>query len=159
MRPIEWFVLAGFILLSHAAGALGSLFTTPQIDTWYAALQRPELAPPNWVFAPVWLTLFTLMGIAAFLVWREHWVARREVRVALFLFCVQLALNSLWSIIFFGLHNLGAALVEIVLLWLAIAATMYAFFKRSRAAGLLLVPYLLWVTFAAYLTWQFFILN
>ena len=125
------------------------------IDGSYATLVRPELAPPNWVFGPVWVTLYMLMGIAAFLVWRKD----RRLNKALILFVLQLVLNSLWSIIFFGMQALGAAFVEIVFLWLAIVATIVAFQKISRPAALLLIPYILWVSFAAYLNFAFWTLN
>jgi len=147
--------LIGFIVFAQAAGIIGSLFTMSAIDGWYATLIRPELAPPNWVFGPVWVTLYLLMGIAAFLVWRKD----RRLNKALILFVLQLVLNSLWSIIFFGMQALGAAFVEIVFLWLAIIATIIAFQKISRTAAWLLVPYILWVSFAAYLNFAFWTLN
>lgn len=147
--------LIGFIVFAQAAGIIGSLFTMSAIDGWYATLIRPELAPPNWVFGPVWITLYALMGIAAFLVWRKD----RHLNKALILFVLQLVLNSLWSIIFFGMQALGAAFVEIVFLWLAVIATIIAFQKISRTAAWLLVPYILWVSFAAYLNFAFWTLN
>ena len=109
----DWLALAGFVALSEGAGVLGSVFTTPSIAGWYATLAKPEIAPPNWIFAPVWTTLFLLMGIAAFLVWRK----KKNLRMALGVFTLQLALNILWSFLFFGLHNPLAALFDIVLLW------------------------------------------
>lgn len=150
------FVIA--LAVPQAAGIIGSLFTYESIESWYSTLAKPELAPPNWVFAPVWTTLFVLMGIAAFLVWRKGW-ARTDVRVALALFAGQLVLNTLWSILFFGLQSPGAALIEIAVLWCAIAATMVAFWRISNAAGWLLVPYLAWVSFATYLNAMLWILN
>lgn len=150
--------LAGWILLSQAAGAIGSIFTMSAIPEWYDALLKPELAPPNWVFAPVWTALFLLMGVAAFMVWRGGW-RRAEATIALNLFILQLALNALWSVVFFGLRNPGLALVEIAILWLAIAATIWAFAKVSKPAAWLLAPYLLWVSFAAYLNYGFWVLN
>jgi len=159
MRNIkDWFVLVGFILLSQAAGIIGSLFTTAAIDGWYTTLVRPELAPPNWVFGPVWTTLYVLMGIAAFLVWR-HGAGRQAVRIALGIFSFQLILNTLWSIVFFRFESLGGALITIAFLWLAIVATMVSFSKVSKTAVWLLVPYLLWVSFAAYLNLSFWQLN
>lgn len=154
----QWLALFGFIILAQGAGVVGSLFTAPAIDGWYAALTKPEIAPPNWLFAPVWITLFMLMGIAAFLVWRRG-ATRTDVRVALSFFVLQLALNTLWSVIFFGFFSLGAALVEIALLWLAIAATIVTFAKVSKPAAWLLAPYLLWVSFAAYLNYALWTLN
>lgn len=146
------------ILLSQAAGIIGSVFTMSAIPTWYAALARPELSPPNWVFGPVWTTLYVLMGIAAFLVWRRG-LERRDVKIALAIFIGQLALNTLWSIIFFGLKNPGAAFIEIIFLWLAILATIIAFAKISKPAAWLLAPYILWVSFAAYLNFAIWRLN
>lgn len=151
-------ILIGWILLSEGAGIIGSVFTTPSIPTWYATLVKPALNPPAWVFGPVWTTLFALMGIAAFLVWQHGWY-RRDVRIALGIFVGQLVLNTLWSIIFFGLHSPAAAFAEIILLWLAILATIYAFARVSQVAALLLVPYMLWVSFASYLTYMLWMLN
>lgn len=144
--------------ISELAGIIGSVFTAPAIPAWYAGLARPDFAPPNWVFGPVWTTLFALMGIAAFLVWQKG-LDRREVKIALGLFLGQLVLNTVWSVIFFGLQNPGAAFVEIIFLWLAILATMIAFAKISKTAAWLLVPYILWVSFAGYLNYSIWILN
>lgn len=146
------------IALAQAAGLIGAIFTMPSIDSWYATLVRPELAPPNWIFAPVWTTLYVLMGIAAFLVWHKG-LGKKEVKVALAIFGVQLVLNTLWSIIFFGLQSPGWAFVEIVFLWTAIVATIVAFAKVSKLAAWLLVPYILWVSFASYLNFMIFWLN
>lgn len=146
------------IALAQAAGLIGTIFTMPAIGTWYATLARPELAPPNWIFAPVWTTLYLLMGIAAFLVWQKG-LDRKEVKVALAIFGVQLVLNTLWSIIFFGLQSPGWAFVEIVFLWTAIVATIIAFAKVSKPAAWLLAPYILWVSFAGYLNFMIFWLN
>ncbi|MDR3571521.1 MAG: tryptophan-rich sensory protein [Candidatus Pacebacteria bacterium] len=154
MRGKQWLVLIGFIALSEGAGTLGSLFTIPSIAGWYATLARPQLAPPNWVFGPVWTTLFLLMGIAAFLVWCSGG-DRKDVRIGLGIFLLQLVLNVLWSVIFFGYHNLGGACIEIVFLWFAIIATIAAFARISNSAALLLLPYLAWVSYAAYLTYTF----
>lgn len=150
--------LAAALVLPQLAGALGSLFTAPAISGWYASLARPPIAPPNWVFAPVWTTLFLLMGIALFLVWREG-ASHGRVRIALTLFHVQLTLNVLWSALFFGLQSPGAAFVEILVLWLAIIATTAAFASISRVAAWLLAPYLCWVSFAAYLNYLIWVLN
>ncbi len=158
MNKNKTFQLSIAVLLSEAAGIVGSIFTTPAIPTWYAALVRPEFAPPNWVFAPIWTTLFALMGIAAFLVWNKG-LDHRNVKIALSMFIVQLILNIFWSIIFFGMHNPGAAFVEIIVLWLAILYTIITFAKVSRSAAWLLVPYILWVTFAGYLNYSIWILN
>jgi len=140
------------------AGFVGSLFTTPSIPTWYAALRKPSFNPPNWIFGPVWTSLFVLMGIAAFIVWNKG-LDRKGVKAALLLFIIQLVLNMLWSYLFFTLHSPLYAFVEIIILWLAILLTMVKFFPISRAAGYLLLPYILWVSFAAVLNFTLFRLN
>ncbi len=144
--------------ISELAGIIGSIFTTPSISGWYANLTRPEIAPPNWIFAPVWTTLFALMGIAAFLVWKRG-LGEKKVKIALGIFLGQLILNTLWSIIFFGLQSPGGAFVEIIFLWFAILATIFTFAKISRVAAWLLIPYILWVSFAAYLNYAIWVLN
>ena len=158
MRVGRLFKLVIAISVCEAAGVVGAFFTTPSIAGWYATLARPALNPPAWVFGPVWTTLFALMGIAAFLVWRKG-LDRRDVKITLGIFIGQLVLNTLWSIIFFGLHNPGAAFVEIIFLWLAILATIVAFAKISKPAALLLLPYILWVSFAGYLNFSIWKLN
>lgn len=150
------FIIA--VAASQAAGIIGSIFTVSSVGTWYATIVRPEFAPPNWVFAPVWTTLFALMGIAAFLIWKKG-LDRKDVKIALGIFLGQLVLNTLWSVIFFGLQNPGGALVEIIFLWLAILATIVAFYRVSKAASYLLVPYILWVSFATYLNYAIWTLN
>jgi len=140
------------------AGLIGSFFTIDSIATWYTTLQKPGFNPPNWVFGPVWTTLYTLMGISAYLVWMKGW-DKKEVRVALWVFILQLVLNTMWSIIFFGAKELFSAFVEIVFLWLAIVFTIFLFNRISRNAALLMVPYLLWVSFAAFLNYSIWQLN
>ncbi|MCX6772964.1 MAG: tryptophan-rich sensory protein, partial [Candidatus Micrarchaeota archaeon] len=117
----NWLVLAGFILLSLLAGAIGSLFTFEAIPTWYATLNKPSFAPPNWLFGPVWTTLYILMGVSAYLICQKG-AKNEKVKFALSIFCIQLALNALWSILFFGLRSPLYGLVGIVFLWLSIAA-------------------------------------
>lgn len=158
MKTVRIIPLVTSLAIALSAGFLGSLFTTSSIDTWYMTLAKPELAPPNWVFAPVWTVLYLLMGLAAYLVWR-HAAHRRLGKEALAVFGLQLVLNVLWSALFFGLRSPGLALVEIVVLWSAIVWSMLLFSKVSRAAALLLAPYLLWVTFAAYLNYMLWVLN
>jgi len=146
--------LAGWLALTFAAASLGALFLPGQ---WYAALKKPSWNPPNWIFGPVWTTLYTIMAVAAWLVWRRGgWPAQRR---PLLLFLAQLALNATWTPLFFGLHRPGLAFAEIALLWLAIAATLAAFCSVSRAAVWLLVPYLAWVSFAAVLNLSLWRLN
>jgi tryptophan-rich sensory protein len=146
------------IVICQAAGFIGSLFTSRSIPTWYAGLKRPSFAPPNWVFSPVWITLFVLMGISLYLVWRML-PKGENVRTAIILFAVQIVLNMLWSIIFFGLQSPFAAFVEIIFLWMAILLTIIVFFRVSTIAAALLIPYILWVSFAAVLNFFFWKLN
>lgn len=150
-------VLAGFVAVCFAAGALGSLATAPQIPTWYASLNKPTWNPPGWVFAPVWTTLYLMMGVAGWLAWKE--VDSSRQRPGLGWFWLQLGLNTIWSLVFFGLEQPGWAFAEIVLLWLAIFATIVAFRRWSALAVILLIPYLGWVSFAAYLNFTIWRLN
>jgi len=143
--------LAGFVLITFCAPLLG-VFAKP--DLWYAALDKPAWNPPAWIFGPVWSLLYLLMAVAAWLVWkREGWN-----RVLIFYF-IQLALNAAWTPIFFGAHELGWALAEIILLWLAILLTMRGFFQVSKPAGWLLAPYLAWTAFAAFLNFTLWRMN
>ena len=146
------------IVACLAAGAIGSIFTRSAIPTWYATLEKPVFSPPNWLFAPVWTLLYILMGIAAFLVWRKG-LGNRQVRSALIVFLIQLVLNALWSVVFFGLESPLFGLVVISVLWVVILVTVIQFFKISRAASVLLWPYLLWVTFATVLNSSIWLLN
>jgi len=139
-------------------GLIGSIFTTPAIPTWYAALEKPSFNPPNWLFAPAWITLYLLMGVAAFLIWRKG-LEQKEVRAALVIFLVQLVLNALWSVVFFGLQSPLYGVVVILALWVVILLTILSFFKLSTAAGALLLPYILWVSFAAVLNVSILVLN
>lgn len=141
-----------------AAGAIGSVFTRSAIPTWYAALEKPAFSPPNWLFAPVWTLLYILMGVAAFLVWRKG-LANQQVRVSLIIFLIQLVLNALWSVVFFGLKSPLYGFILIVVLWLAILVTILRFYKISRVASVLMWPYLIWVTFASVLNMSIWLLN
>jgi len=146
------------IVACQCAGLIGSIFTTPAIPTWYETLAKPSFTPPNWLFAPAWVTLYVLMGVAVFLVWRKG-LGIKNVKAALITFLVQLVLNVLWSAIFFGAKSLVGGAVVIVLLWIAILFTTLRFFKISTAAGGLLIPYILWVTFASVLNISILALN
>lgn len=149
--------LAGFLVLSFAASAIGGWATYPAIPDWYQNLEKPSWTPPSTVFGPVWTLLYIAMAVAAWLVWKQGgWAA---YRLPLTLWVVQLVLNSLWSILFFGMRNPALALGEIALLWLAILATLIAFWKVSRLAGGLMVPYLAWVSYASALNFAIWSLN
>ncbi len=140
------------------AGIFGSIFTASEIPTWFATLAKPTWSPPAWVFGPVWTTLYVLMGVSAWIIWRKGW-KRKDVKIALWIFAAQLALNALWSLIFFGWHQLGWAFLEVILLWLTILATIVFFAKISRPAAWLLAPYLAWVTIASVLNFTIWQLN
>ena len=155
--PTQAVGLAISLMICFAAGGIGGWATTQGLDAWYETLDKPTWNPPNWVFAPVWTTLYGSMGIAVWLVWRSGtW---KEVKSAVVLFTIQLVLNGMWSVLFFGLQNPGGALIEIVGLWLAIVATTVLFFRRSVIAGGLMIPYLLWVSFASFLNFTIWNLN
>ena len=153
---IQLFVLVIFVLISQAAGILGSFATIPNIDSWYATLIKPVLNPPNWIFGPVWTTLYTLMGIASYLVWRAK---KGDWKLALSIFFVHLIVNTAWSIVFFGEQNIGAALGIIILLDVLVIEVIRRFYKISKIAGIILIPYLLWVLFATYLNGAIYFLN
>ena len=150
-----WGALLAFLLLTLAVGAVAGIATAKGVNGWYATLEKPSFNPPNGVFAPVWTTLYVLMAIAAWRVWRLRGIAS----VALILFFVQLALNFAWSFIFFTAHDIRVALMEIAVLWLAIVLTTIAFFRADRIAGWLMVPYIAWVSFASLLNYSVYQLN
>lgn len=146
------------VIICQGAGVFGSLFSEPKIDPWYANLTRPSYAPPDWVFAPVWITLFLLMGIALYLVWLRC-PGNDRVRQACGLFLVHLLANIAWTAIFFGMQQMGWALIEIIFLIGMIATVTVWFWRIDRRAGYLMIPYLLWVCFAAVLNYGFWQLN
>jgi len=145
------------ILLAQSVGVLGSFFTISSIDNWYVFLVRPDWAPPSWVFGPAWVTLYTLMGIAAWLIWKKR--KDLKARFALKAYALQLFLNGLWTPLFFGLRNPGIAFMEIILLWIAILFTTIFFWRIEKWAGILLLPYLAWTSFAAILNFSIWQLN
>ena len=152
--------IALFIVACESAGILGSLFTIQSIPTWYATLLKPPFTPPSWLFAPVWTILYALMGIAAFLVWEKKQGAQKpRAAAALNMFCLQLILNALWSIVFFGLRSPLLGLIIIILMLFTIILTMWRFYFIDRRAFWLMVPYLLWVSFATLLNFYIFALN
>ncbi len=146
------------ILISLMAGVIGSFFTFDSIEDWYQFLDKPVLNPPNWIFGPVWVLLYILMGIALYLVWRKDF-SKKEVKIAIGLFSIQLVLNAFWSIIFFGLQNPFLAFLEIIVLWILILLTTNKFYLISKSAGYLLIPYIIWVSFAVYLNVSIWLLN
>jgi tryptophan-rich sensory protein len=157
MKATEVLKLVASVILCQLAGFLGSLFTTPAIPTWYATLKKPFFTPPEWIFSPVWISLFLLMGISLFFVWRR--TDHPKFKMAFICFSVQLILNILWSIFFFGLRSPLLGLVDIVVLWIAILYTIFHFLKVSKFSGVLLLPYFVWVSFAALLNFSLWILN
>ncbi len=159
LRNVFAFVV--FFVLCQLAGAIGTLFTMPAIPTWYAHLLKPTFSPPNWLFAPVWTLLYTLMAVAIFLLWQTKVSngQKKKRRLAITFFIVQLVFNACWSIIFFGEHNIGSALIEIVFMLLAIILTMYFAWPVKKWATWLLLPYLVWVSFATILNFALWRLN
>ena len=144
------------LILPFLASAIGSLFTSTSVSTWYVDLVKPSFNPPSWVFGPVWTILFLLMGISLYLVWVEKSKNKKPAFVA---FGIQLFLNALWSALFFGLQKPLVAFIEIIFLWTAILITIISFYRINKNAAYLLIPYILWVSFAAVLNLFLHILN
>jgi tryptophan-rich sensory protein len=151
--------IATVVMTCIAVGYFSGLVVQDNIETWYPTILKPFFNPPNWVFAPVWSILYVMMGVAAGLVWNRIDSDEANVKKAFKLFVIQLTLNAVWSFIFFSLHNPFLALIEIVLLWLLILETYTQFRKVDKTAGMLLVPYLLWVSFAMILNGSIWWLN
>jgi benzodiazapine receptor len=149
--------LFGFIILCLAVSAVGGAITATSVDTWYQALEKPPFNPPDWVFAPVWTALYILMGIAAWRVWRLRSFVNSGK--ALSTFAVQLGLNLAWSFLFFGLQRIDLALGEIFILLIAIIVNTIMFLRIDRLAGLMFVPYVVWVTYATILNTSLWLLN
>ena len=145
------------IAVCFLAAAIGGYATASSVDGWYADLVKPSWNPPNWIFGPVWSTLYLMMAIAAWLVWKNKGFEKSKIALGWFVY--QLLLNLLWSLLFFGLEQTGWAVVEIVALWTAIAITIVLFYQHSKLAAGLLVPYLLWVSFAAFLNYTIWSTN
>lgn len=146
--------LLSAVAVCWIAAVIGSIATFSQIPTWYTTLVKPEWNPPNWLFGPVWTVLFTLMGVSLYLLWKN-----KNNAIAVRFFYIQLFLNILWSWMFFGWHRLDLALVEIVVLWIAIVKTVNYSYKVNKTAGLILLPYLIWVSFAGFLNYTIWMLN
>lgn len=147
-----------FIVASQLAGFVGSFFTVTNVGSWYETVNKPSFNPPNWIFGPVWITLYFLMGIAAYLVWK-HWSANKDAKTATIFFFVHLVFNALWSLLFFGLQNPKLAFFEIIVLWLMILTLIKIYYGINKVAAYLLVPYLLWVSFASILNFYIWRLN
>lgn len=145
------------ILIAQTAGLIGSFSTASSVRTWYVELSKPSWNPPSWLFGPVWITLYAMMGIAAHLIWQQRSIP--GAKLALWIYVIQLALNALWSILFFGMKNPGLALIEIIILLVFILLTTFLFWKISPWAGILMLPYIGWVSFATFLNYTIFKLN
>ncbi len=156
MKIYNWIKLILAIIICNLAGFIGSLFTVNSISTWYATLNKPDFSPPNWLFGPAWGILYILMGISLYLVWMK---GVNKVKNSLIIFGIQLLLNALWSIIFFGMRNITFAFIEIILIWIFILLTIIEFYKIDKRASYLLIPYILWVSFATVLNFYILILN
>lgn len=154
---IHFFRLIISLVICQLAGIIGSIFTTPAIPGWYASLEKPTFNPPNWLFSPVWIFLFLLMGVTLYILWQN--LPKKVAKIALAFFAIQLGLNVFWSVIFFGLKSPMVAFIEIIILWIFILLTMIKSFRVSKATVYLLLPYILWVSFAAVLNFFLWHLN
>ena len=150
--------LTASVLICQLAGLAGSFFTRASVDTWYKMLDKPFFTPPSWIFAPVWIVLYFLMGISLFLIWSEG-LDKPQIRNALRVFLLQLILNSSWSAVFFGMQNILLSVIIIMLLWFAIVWTILKFYKISRRTAFILIPYFCWVSFAVILNITILLLN
>ncbi len=153
----RWLVLVGFLVITFAASAIGGWFTSMSVSTWYQEIAKPSFTPPSWVFGPVWTTLYALMAVAAWLVWDR--VGFTVGAVALTLYAVQLVLNVAWSGLFFGLRSPALGTLCVIILWIAILATIIAFWRIYPVSGVLLIPYIVWVSYASALTYSVWRLN
>jgi tryptophan-rich sensory protein len=154
---IVWKKLIAALVIVLVASFIGSTFTSSSVDNWYKTLKRPGVTPPGWIFGPVWGVLYIMMGLAFYLVWVRP--STKKTEFALDIFGIQLVLNIMWSFLFFSMRSPLAAFIEIIFLWFFILLTIGLFYKISKPAAYLLVPYLLWVGFAANLNYYFWILN
>lgn len=181
MKHNNLFKLLISIIICQLAGIVGSIFTIKEIKDWYIYLNKPSFNPPNWIFGPVWTILYVLMGISLYLVWKNGFAVKNNIKTLgkkpwnrysekfwfgswqkiniISIFCLQLLLNTLWSIIFFGMNQPGIAFFELLMLWVSILYMMINFYRVSKISSLLLIPYLLWVSFAGFLNLFIWILN
>jgi len=177
MKFNNFLKLLASIIICELAGVVGSVFTSPEIEAWYKNLKKPAFNPPNWVFGPAWIIIFILMGISLYLVWQKKFEPKiisaqtynplsqkflsgswRRLNIVL-IFVTQLVLNILWSVLFFGAHSVAAGFFELLMLWFAIVFTMVNFHRVSKVATWILLPYILWVSFAGILNFYIWILN
>jgi len=157
-QKFQFFPFALCLLISLSAGAIGGLFTKESVGTWYKTINKPTFTPPDWLFSPVWISLFILMGMASYLVWRRRKMVSGYAW-AVVIYYLQLVLNIMWSFLFFYQRQIGAAVIEIGVLLVTIIVNAFIFYRVSKVAGLLYIPYIIWVGFASYLTYSIFILN
>lgn len=157
MNKSQIFKLLASLALPLVLGAIAGLFTAEAVPEWYETLNRPPFNPPNWLFGPVWTTLYILLGISLFLIWKQS--ASKERNLAIFVFLLQQALNFGWSFIFFYFNMIGFALIEIILLWISIIIMLILFYKIKPMAAYINIPYLIWVTFATILNASYYLLN
>lgn len=156
MVKIKYLKLLFSLAICQLTGIIGSFFTITSLSNWYLTLNKPSFNPPNWIFGPVWTILYLLMGISLYLIWKNY---NKISRTAIILFSIQLTLNLLWTILFFGLKNVLFAFIEIIILWIFILLTIITFYKQSKTAAFLLIPYIVWVSFAAILNFSILYLN
>ena len=147
------------ILLCQSAGIIGMLTNAESLSVWYTTIQKPSFNPPGWIFGPVWILLYLLMGMSLYLVWQKRAHEKKKIETAVKVFLFQLILNAIWSPLFFSFHSIGGALIDIIALWMSIIATIFLFAKINQKAAWLLAPYILWVTFALILNTSIWILN
>ena len=157
MSRLNLVKLAISLVLPLSVGAVAGMFTSQAVPTWYASLNRPSFNPPNWVFGPVWTSLYILLGISFYLIWKENPSKYRNLAIKVF--SIQILLNFLWSFIFFYFNLIGVALLEIILLCISIVTMIYLFYKIKPIAAYLNIPYLLWVSFATILNSGYYFLN
>ena len=158
MLKINYWKLAVSIVICQLAGIIGSFFTSSSVSSWYLQLNKPSFSPPNWIFGPVWITLYTLMGISLFLVWKKG-IEKKDVRAAVMIFGLHLFLNALWSFLFFGLQNPFIGLIGILLVLISLLVVIRKFYSISKKSAYILIPYLVWVSFATLLNFSIWILN
>lgn len=159
MFKISYLKLFLSIIICQLPGIFGSLFTASSVSDWYQLLNKPSFSPPGWIFGPVWITLYFLMGISLYLVWTSKTRNKTLFKTALIIFSVQLVLNAFWSLLFFGLKSPLFAFIEIIILWISIVLSIIYFYRISKLSSYLLIPYLLWVTFASVLNFSIYFLN